>query len=123
MVAPDKVGTTADQPPVLFRPAIKGTFVWLSQRSGSFKPEEPLTLSNDLWGRHPIALGLTKADGKALAADFRETIKTPPMEVKALDGDVRMRLPRAMRFRRNRVWRCCSIPTSKQRRPAGSSNL
>lgn len=79
MVLPDKVGSTAEQSPVVFRPALKGNFVWLSQRSGSFRPEEPLALSTN----YVVTLSpdLKKADGLPLTADFHETIKTPPMEL------------------------------------------
>ena len=80
MIPPDKVGTTAETPPVLFRPAVKGSFTWLSQRSGTFKPEEPLALST----RYLVTLtpGVTKADGEPLETDFKEMIQTPPMELK-----------------------------------------
>jgi len=79
MVAPDQVGQTADAPPVLFHPALKGHFVWLSQRSGTFTPDEPLALSTT----YILTLepAMTKADGKALDADFRETVKTPPFQL------------------------------------------
>src|SRR5258708_121425 len=80
MIPPDKVGSTAEPPPVVFRPALQGTFVWLSQRSGSFTPKEPLSLSTTYL--LTLAPDLKKADGHALEADFHETIKTPPMEIK-----------------------------------------
>ena len=80
MIPPEKVGQTAETPPLVFRPAIKGTFVWLSQRSGTFKPEEPLALSTTY--RLLLAPGLKKADGKPLETDFSETIQTPPMQLK-----------------------------------------
>jgi uncharacterized protein YfaS (alpha-2-macroglobulin family) len=80
MVSPDKVGTTADQPPIVFHPALKGTFVWLSQRSGSFKPGEPLSLATTY--TVTLASGLKKADGRPLSATLRETIKTPSMSIK-----------------------------------------
>ncbi len=80
MVAPDQVGQTADTPPVIFHPALKGHFVWLSQRSGTFTPDAPLALSTT----YILTLepGLTKADGKALDTKFRETVKTPPFQLK-----------------------------------------
>jgi uncharacterized protein YfaS (alpha-2-macroglobulin family) len=80
MISPDQIGQAAPTSPVIFRPAVKGSFVWLSQRSGTFKPEEPLALSTT----YSLALtsGLTKADGKPLDADFHETIATPPMQLK-----------------------------------------
>lgn len=80
MVAPEKVGKPAQRAPVVFQPAIKGTFVWLSQRSGSFKPEEPLLLGTAYGAT--LAPGLIKADGQPLSANFRETFQTPPMVIK-----------------------------------------
>src|ERR1700729_1753568 len=44
LVPVDKIGTTAEAPPIVITPAVKGSFVWLSQRSGTFKPEEPYAL-------------------------------------------------------------------------------
>jgi uncharacterized protein YfaS (alpha-2-macroglobulin family) len=80
MIPPEQVGQTAAKPPVIFRPGVKGSFVWLSQRSGTFKPEEPLALSTN----YIVALapGLNKADGEPLDAEFRETIQTPPMQLR-----------------------------------------
>ena len=80
MVAPEQVGKTADASPVILRPAVKGHFVWLSQRSGTFTPDEPLTLSTT----YVLTLkpGLAKADGKALDAAFQQTVKTPPFQLK-----------------------------------------
>ena len=80
MIPPEKVGQMAETPPLIFRPAIKGSFVWLSQRSGTFKPEEPLALSSTY--RLLLAPGLKKADGKPLETEFSETIQTPPMQLK-----------------------------------------
>jgi len=80
MIPADQVGKTAETPPVVFRPAIKGSFVWLSQRSGTFNPEEPLALSTTYL--LTVAPGVKKADGQPLPAVFREMIKTPPMQMK-----------------------------------------
>ena len=46
MVPAEKIGTTAEKPPIVISPAVKGGFVWLSQRSGTFKPEEPYALDS-----------------------------------------------------------------------------
>ena len=80
MVPPDKVGTTAELAPIVFHPALKGNFVWLSQRSGSFRPGEPLLLGTTY--TVTLASGLKKADGRALSASLHETIKTPPLSIK-----------------------------------------
>src|SRR5260221_3944084 len=44
MVDASSVGKTADPAPVELHPAVKGTFTWLSTRSGAFVPDEPLPL-------------------------------------------------------------------------------
>ncbi len=80
MVGADLIGKQAEAPPVVFRPAVKGHFTWLSERSGVFAPEEALPLSTTL--QLGLAPGLVKADGKPLASDFRETVQTPPMQIK-----------------------------------------
>ncbi len=80
MIPPEQVGQTAARSPVVFRPALRGSFVWLSQRSGTFKPEEPLALSTTYF--LALAPGLKKANGLPLDAAFRETIQTPPMQLK-----------------------------------------
>lgn len=80
MVAPEKVGAAGQPAPLVFQPAIKGAFVWLSQHSGSFKPEEPLSLGTTYTAT--LAPGLAKADGHPLVANFHETFKTPPMVIK-----------------------------------------
>ncbi len=80
MVAAEQIGQPAQPSPVVFRPAVKGRFTWLSQRSGTLTPDAPLALSTTyLLTLEP---GLAKADGKPLGATFRETVKTPPFELK-----------------------------------------
>ena len=80
MVAADRIGQPADSPPVVFQPAVKGRFTWLSERSGIFAPDESLPLSTTF--QLGLAPGIAKADGSALDADFHETVQTPPMQLK-----------------------------------------
>ena len=80
MVAADRIGQQADSPPVAFRPAVKGHFTWLSERSGVFAPDEALPLSTTF--QFGLAPGVLKADGSPLVAEFRETLQTPPMQIK-----------------------------------------
>ncbi|MEI9893346.1 MAG: MG2 domain-containing protein [Chthoniobacter sp.] len=63
----------------MITPAVKGSFVWLSQRSGTFKPEEPYALGATYVVT--LAPGLKQLDGTAVEADFRETLTTPPMRL------------------------------------------
>ncbi|MDQ3624595.1 MAG: MG2 domain-containing protein, partial [Verrucomicrobiota bacterium] len=80
MVAADRIGKRADVSPVTFLPEVQGSFTWLSQRSGVFTPEKGLPLSTTF--QVTLREGLAKADGQPLAAEFRETIETPPMQLK-----------------------------------------
>lgn len=80
MIPAEQIGQPAATSPVVFRPALKGSFVWLSRRSGTFKPEEPLALSATY--SLSLAPGLMKANGTPVEADFRETVQTPPMQMK-----------------------------------------
>jgi alpha-2-macroglobulin len=45
MVPPQSVGLVAKDSPLLITPTLPGSFVWLSQRSGVFTPNEPLALA------------------------------------------------------------------------------
>jgi uncharacterized protein YfaS (alpha-2-macroglobulin family) len=81
MVAAGGIGKAAESPVIIFRPEVKGSFVWLSQRSGTFKPEAPLALSTNY--RVNLAPGLKAADGQLLDGDeWSEKIETPPMQIK-----------------------------------------
>ena len=80
MIPAEQIGQPTATSPVVFRPALKGSFVWLSRRSGTFKPEEPLALSTTY--NLSLAPGLMKANGAPIEADFRETVQTPPMQMK-----------------------------------------
>ncbi|MEP6670166.1 MAG: alpha-2-macroglobulin family protein [Chthoniobacter sp.] len=79
LVPIDKIGTTADSPPIVITPAVKGSFVWLSQRSGTFKPEEPYALGTTYVVT--LAPGLKQLDGTAVEAEFREILTAPPMRL------------------------------------------
>ena len=61
MVPVEKIGTTAERPPIVISPAVKGSFVWLSQRSGTFKPAEPYALDSTY--HVTLAPGLKRLDG------------------------------------------------------------
>ena len=67
MIPADQVGKQTETPPVVFRPAVKGRFTWLSERSGVFAPEEALPLATTLL--LGLAPDLVKADGKLLEAE------------------------------------------------------
>ncbi len=80
MVAAAEIGKEADLPPVIFRPAVKGHFTWLSERSGIFTPDEILPLSTTF--QLALTPQLLRADEQPLVADFQATVKTPPMQIK-----------------------------------------
>jgi uncharacterized protein YfaS (alpha-2-macroglobulin family) len=79
MIPADHIGKTAETPPIAISPTIKGSFVWLSQRSGTFKPEEPYALDSTY--TVTLAPGLKRLDGATVEADFKETLTTPPMRL------------------------------------------
>jgi uncharacterized protein YfaS (alpha-2-macroglobulin family) len=79
MVPAEKIGAAAETPPIVITPGIKGRFVWLSQRSGTFKPDEAYALSTTYVVT--LAPELQRLDGQAVDADFRETLNTPPMQL------------------------------------------
>ena len=73
------VGKAAESPLVI-RPALAGTFTWLSQRSGVFTPTEPMTLNTT----YQITLDsdLADADDVPLDATLDEVVETPAFQVK-----------------------------------------
>lgn len=79
MIPANQIGKVAATPPIVISPAIKGGFVWLSQRSGTFKPEEPYALAS-LY-TVTLAPGLKRLDGAAVEAEFREELSTPAMRL------------------------------------------
>ena len=82
MVPADQVGKAAAVSPLVLQPPLEGRFVWLSTRSGSFAPANPLPLATKY--QITLAPGLKDASGKAVSAKLRETAETPPMRVKGI---------------------------------------
>jgi hypothetical protein len=79
MVPADQIGKTTESP-LVFEPALKGQFVWLSTRSGSFAPASPFPLGTKV--KISLRRGLKDATGKEIAAKLNETAETPPMRMK-----------------------------------------
>jgi uncharacterized protein YfaS (alpha-2-macroglobulin family) len=79
MVAPDRRGIPATQSPLVFTPALPGSYTWLSQRSGVFTPTAPLALGTTYQLR--LAPGLQTAGGKPSGAKLIAQVATPPMQV------------------------------------------
>jgi len=79
MVKGDRVGLSPTNSPLIINPPIKGTFTWLSSRSGVFTPTQPLALDT----KYELSLspGLPCADGQPCDATLHWTIQTPPFEV------------------------------------------
>ena len=80
LVAADRVGQPAADPPLVLTPALPGTFRWTSQRGGVFTPSEPPPLGTT----YKVALrpDLKDAAGEPVHAEFRQTFHTPPLEVR-----------------------------------------
>jgi hypothetical protein len=79
MVRQEVVGKPDQRSPLVFRPALKGTFTWLDQHRGNFEPTEPMPLNTT----YTLSLrkGLTKADGQPFREPWSETVSTPPMQL------------------------------------------
>ncbi len=80
MVAAEQIGRQADASPLVFDPPIEGRFVWLSTRSGTFAPTQPLPLGTKF--KISLRPGLKDGAGNSLKAKLIETAETPPMRVK-----------------------------------------
>ena len=79
MVGPDKIGHPAEPSPLVIEPALGGVFTWVSPRSGTFVPYEPLALDH----RYELSLrsGLPGADGRQSPAVLRQRVQTPPLSI------------------------------------------
>ena len=79
MVGPEKIGRPAEAPPLIIEPALEGVFTWISPRSGTFVPSQPLALDH----RYELSLrsGLTGADGRPSPAILRQRVETPPFSL------------------------------------------
>jgi uncharacterized protein YfaS (alpha-2-macroglobulin family) len=80
MTDPGSIGKVADPAPVELQPAVKGKFTWLSTRSGTFVPAEPLALSTTY--RFAFRNGLKDAGGEKVDGDFDATFQTPGLTMK-----------------------------------------
>ena len=74
------VGKVAEPSPVELQPAVKGKFTWLSTRSGTFAPEEPLPLATTF--RFILRPGAQTAAGAKLDGEFDATFQTPAFVMK-----------------------------------------
>jgi len=79
MVRAGQMGTPTTNSPLVITPSVPGSFTWLSQRSGTFTPAEPLALGT----RYQLALapGLRTTDGKPAKARMDKTLRTPPFSL------------------------------------------
>lgn len=79
VVPPDLVGKQASPSPLVLRPPLAGTFVWLSQRSGVFTPTEPVKLDTEY--HFTLQPGLRGANGEPLRARLDAFLRTPAFGV------------------------------------------
>ncbi|MEA3207285.1 MAG: alpha-2-macroglobulin [Chthoniobacter sp.] len=86
MVSREQLGVAVEESPLVFQPALKGKFTWLSRRSGVFVPAEAPRMG----ATFSVALraGLKDAAGKPLDATFRATLKTPAFAAARIDNGV-----------------------------------
>jgi uncharacterized protein YfaS (alpha-2-macroglobulin family) len=79
VVGPEELGRTAPESPLVIIPPVRGSFVWLSQRSGVFTPVEPTGLGRAY--RFRLKPGLRTADGHLLRARLDLAMRTPDFAV------------------------------------------
>ncbi|MBU3664966.1 MAG: hypothetical protein FGM15_03690 [Chthoniobacterales bacterium] len=84
VISSEDLGPAKDSP-VVFDPALPGTFTWLSTRSGVFVPDGPLPLGGRWTAR--LREGPATADKKP-AASWRAELSTPPFGVTAVSDGV-----------------------------------
>lgn len=76
------IGRLATNSPIRIEPDLPGTFTWLSRRSGTFTPSEPLALGTRyrVWLRD----GFTNVDGRPIAARLLRELQTPEFGIKGV---------------------------------------
>jgi alpha-2-macroglobulin len=79
MVPPSAVGSVATTSPLRIEPMLKGSFTWLSPRSGVFTPSEPPLLDTSYLFR--LSSGLQTSDGRASKVRLRQRLHTPAFGV------------------------------------------
>ncbi len=81
MVTQEQLGVPAPESPLVFTPALPGSFTWLSTRSGVHTPSAvpPLGTSYQV----TLRPGLKDAGGVGVTADLAKVLKTPPFQVSA----------------------------------------
>ncbi len=79
MARAGQIGEPTTDSPLVIVPAIAGRFTWLSARSGTFTPDEPLALDT----RYQFSLrpGLTAADGRPVQAVLSRSLATPAFDL------------------------------------------
>ncbi len=82
IVPPQNVGLVAKESPLVITPALPGSFLWLSQRSGVFTPSAPLALATTYQLR--LAPNLATAESRPSDAKLDLKVQTPPMSVTAV---------------------------------------
>jgi alpha-2-macroglobulin len=71
----DDVGTMPAVSPLEIKPALAGSFTWLSQRSGVFVPSAPPPLGREYL--LTVRPGFQDLNGRTVGQDFRAVVKTP----------------------------------------------
>lgn len=88
MVDFDVVGQTNPTSPIRIQPAVPGTFVWLSRRSGLFTPSQPLSLGTTY--HLELVAGLTNLSGKPSTASLHRKLQLPGLSAFVHSPDVWM---------------------------------
>ena len=79
LVTPAVVGQSPQPSPLVIQPRLPGRFIWLSQRSGVFTPDQPTALGTTY--RLTLQRGWKDAAGQPLNARLHRTLRTPEFAV------------------------------------------
>ena len=85
MTRSSMVGVEVENSPLVFKPHVRGRFVYTSSRSGLFTPDEALTLGVDY--QLSLRPGLQRADGQPARATLRRGFHTPPFGIVSCQGN------------------------------------
>ena len=85
MVADDAVGKPGSDAPIVLKPAIAGTWTWVSNQSGVYQLTEPPALGSSV--QVTLRGDLQNAAGKAFRAALKDTFTAPKFRVKGWNAE------------------------------------
>jgi hypothetical protein len=86
MVADEAVGKPGSDAPLVLKPAIAGSWMWVSSQSGVFQLTEPPALGSSV--QVTLRSDLRNAAGKGFRAALKETFTAPKFRVKGWNAEI-----------------------------------